>query len=91
VVKDVPPCCTVVGIPGRIVQSKGAKIQRKDGIDLDHHLIPDPVGKAMSCLIERIEVLEAERASAKPIEDCQSCEAESVCNSEKTTTLKKLG
>jgi serine O-acetyltransferase len=90
VMKDVPPCCTVVGIPGRVVQSKGTKIQRKDGIDLDHHLIPDPVGKAMSCLIERIEVLEAERAISKSAEDCQSCEADTVCHSEKTTTLKKL-
>lgn len=92
VVKNVPPCCTVVGIPGRIVQSKGAKIQRKDGIDLDHHLIPDPVGKAMSCLIERIEVLEAERATAvKSAEDCQSCEADTVCHGEQTVIIKKLG
>lgn len=90
VMKDVPPCCTVVGIPGRVVQSKGAKIQRKDGIDLDHHLIPDPVGKAISCLLERIEVLEAER-KAKTEENCQSCEADTVCHSDKTIILKNLG
>ena len=23
------------------------------GIDLDHYLIPDPVGKAIACLLER--------------------------------------
>jgi serine O-acetyltransferase len=88
VVKDVPPCCTVVGIPGRIVQSKGTKIQRKDGIDLDHHLIPDPVGKAMSCLLERLEALEAERAESKKAEDCQTCEADTVCHSEQNITVK---
>ena len=59
VIKDVPPCCTVVGIPGRIIQTKGTKIQNRHGIDLDHHLIPDPVGKAISCLMERIDELEA--------------------------------
>jgi len=90
VVKDVPPCCTVVGIPGRIVQSRGTKIQRKDGIDLDHHLIPDPVGKAMSCLLERLEVLEAERLP-KTVklteENCHSCEADTVCHSEQKVTI----
>jgi serine O-acetyltransferase len=95
VMKDVPPCCTVVGIPGRVVQSKGAKIQRKDGIDLDHHLIPDPVGKAMSCLLERIEVLEAERTEKVAVvtEDCANCEADTVCHSEtkvKITTASSL-
>ena len=96
VMKDVPPCCTVVGIPGRVVQSKGAKIQRKDGIDLDHHLIPDPVGKAMSCLLERIEVLEAERKEKVAVvteENCQTCEADTVCHGEakvKITTASPL-
>lgn len=80
VIKDVPPCCTVVGIPGRIVQRKGVGIQNAFGIDLDHHLIPDPVGRAMSCLMERIEVLE-DRLAAHGIraEDCDECEAEDVC------------
>jgi len=72
------------------VQSKGTKIQRKDGIDLDHHLIPDPVGKAMSCLLERLEVLEAERLP-KTVklteENCHSCEADTVCHSEQKVTI----
>lgn len=61
VVKDVPPCCTVIGIPGRIIQQKGLKIQNPRGIDLDHHLVPDPVGKALQCLVERLDVLEAKQ------------------------------
>ncbi len=83
VVKDVPPCCTVVGIPGRVVQSKGTQIQNRHGIDLDHHLIPDPVGKAIACLIERIDELEAKQTSPSHLmaeESCDDCEAENVCS-----------
>lgn len=82
VVKDVPHCCTVVGIPGRVIQSKGTKIQNKHGIDLDHHLVPDPVGKAIACLMERIDELEAKQ-SPLPTDtaqaECKTCEAESLC------------
>lgn len=91
VVKDVPHCCTVVGIPGRIIQSKGAKIQNKHGIDLDHHLIPDPVGKAISCLMERIDELEAKQAhhiKATADEHCNTCEAESICTSHQDSPVK---
>jgi serine O-acetyltransferase len=77
VVKDVPPCCTVVGIPGRVVQSKGTQIQNPLGINLNHHEIPDPVGKAISCLLERIEALE-EQVNNK---HCTTCEAETLCHS----------
>ncbi len=83
VVKDVPPCCTVIGIPGRIIQSKGIKIQLDTGIDLDHHLVPDPIGKAISCLIERIDQLEAEQKTfaLKPQEaSCHECDADTVCH-----------
>ena len=85
VVKDVPPCCTVVGIPGRIIQTKGTKIQNRHGIDLDHHLIPDPVGKAIACLMERIDELEAKLANPElPIEkdDCSQCAAQDVCGTD---------
>jgi len=83
VVKDVPPCCTVVGIPGRVIQSKGTQIQSRHGIDLDHHLIPDPVGKAIACLIERIDELEAMQEKSNKIvaeDSCTVCDAESVCS-----------
>lgn len=83
VVKDVPPCCTVIGIPGKVIQQKGLKIQPlNNGIDLDHHLVPDPVGKAISCLLERIEELEEnqQRYEEAAEEDCSSCEADDLCN-----------
>jgi serine O-acetyltransferase len=91
VVKDVPPCCTVVGIPGRVVQSKGAQIQNPQGIDLNHHLISDPVGKAISCLMERIDELEArQNQSNKALadEDCDNCDAVNVCIPRKEIPVK---
>ena len=95
VVRDVPSGQTVVGIPGKVVQVREVGTLNPYGIDLDHHLIPDPVGKAISCLIERIDELENQiRAVNKNIpkneEECVSCEAESVCGpSDKVTYSKK--
>lgn len=89
--KNVPACCTVVGIPGRVVQRKGVRLQPEHGIDLDHHLIPDPVGKALSCLIERIETLERQLPSdgAGRQERCPRCEAEGTCHDHSTSALRR--
>ncbi|WP_044559143.1 serine O-acetyltransferase [Azospirillum sp. B4] len=63
VVSDVPPAMTVVGIPGRIVRDprdrRAAADQPYGRIDLEHHLIPDPVGEALSLMIDRVAFLEA--------------------------------
>jgi serine O-acetyltransferase len=59
VIQDVPDGMTVVGIPGRVVLPLTARRITDQGIDLDHHLMPDPVGKAIACLLDRIDVLEA--------------------------------
>ncbi|OAI20229.1 serine acetyltransferase [Methylomonas koyamae] len=90
VVKDVPPCCTVIGIPGRIIQQKGVKIQDPRGIDLDHHLVPDPIGKAINCLVERLDELEHNQKRFVVAEDtCGSCEAEGVCHGDEVVQLKQ--
>lgn len=91
VIKDVPACCTVIGIPGRIIQQKGVKIQNPRGIDLDHHLTPDPVGKAINCLVERLDKLEAqqERLVVLHSDDCDGCDAEGVCHGEDKLILKQ--
>jgi len=65
VIKDVPAACTVVGIPGKVVQVREAGQPNPHGIDLDHHLIPDPVGRAMSMMLERIDELEKQLAEVK--------------------------
>jgi len=72
----------VVGIPGRIVHRKNVQIQDAFGFDLDHHLIPDPVGKALHCLVDRMDKMEKRMAKAnRPVKnDCAQCEAEDACH-----------
>jgi serine O-acetyltransferase len=65
VIADVTPGMTVVGIPGRMVLPHSQR-RIAEGIDLDHHLMPDPVGKAVACLLERIGALEAELSRLNP-------------------------
>lgn len=63
VIEDVPPAMTVVGIPGRVVKPMADRRRLGDGrIDLEHHLMPDPVGEAIVSLLDRIEFLEARLA-----------------------------
>jgi serine O-acetyltransferase len=80
VMKDVPACCTVIGIPGRVVLSKGVKIQNPRGIDLEQPMI-DPVGKAINCLTERLDALEHNQRKViiPEKEGCSHCEADGVC------------
>ena len=40
VIEEVPPNCTVVGIPGRVVRQKNMKVPRTN---MDHCHLPDPV------------------------------------------------
>lgn len=50
VLKEVPPNCTVVGNPGRIVRRK----QEAQDVDLDQVNLPDPVGERIVALEERL-------------------------------------
>lgn len=79
VIADVPARQTVVGIPGRIVQEHRNLELTSNHIDLNHHLIPDPVGKAISCLMERIQQLE-EHAGKNNAGVCFECEDSHVCD-----------
>jgi serine O-acetyltransferase len=71
VVADVPDERSVVGIPARIVARESRSVQGLNGVDLNHHLIPDPVGRAIGCLLERIDQLEAKLQQRG--EECLSC------------------
>ena len=51
VLREVPPYCTVVGVPGRIVRQGGEK--------LDHVHTPDPVMDRIEQLENKIAELEA--------------------------------
>jgi serine O-acetyltransferase len=72
VIDPVPSGVTVVGIPGRAVTPRQRRTTH--GFDLDHHLVPDPVGKAIACLLERVAKLEqAQAASAAAAPACDGC------------------
>ncbi|MDF1484236.1 serine O-acetyltransferase [Ramlibacter sp. H39-3-26] len=77
VIDPVPADATVVGIPGRVVAPRR---RTTHGFDLDHHLIPDPVGKAIACLLERVAQLERTQQSqaalpiATPEAACGACD-----------------
>jgi serine O-acetyltransferase len=58
VVREVPPNCVVVGVPGRITYRDGQRVT--DGIDLNQTDMPDPVAKAIEQLLDRIRALEEE-------------------------------
>ena len=70
VLKNVPPDCTVVGNPGRIVRKKNV---RRDEIDLDQVNLPDPMLEKMQSLYTRLTHLEeclARRACEMGCGDC---------------------
>jgi len=78
VVTSTPEDVTVVGIPAKVVRPDWARPRRAGRIDLDHHLIPDPVGDAIATMMDRIEFLEARlghlqkrlRAAGLPTGEC---------------------
>lgn len=69
VIEEVPPNCTVVGIPGRIVRQNNEKVPASD---MDQIHLPDPVKEDISVLqkenselVNRILELEKELAEIK--------------------------
>ncbi len=70
VIEAVPADATVVGIPGRVVAPRR---RTTHGFDLDHHLIPDPVGKAIACLLDRVAQLERTQRVAADV-SCGDCD-----------------
>jgi len=101
VVKEIPNGRTAIGIPARLVGERPVKSKVGAGetanglgnsvgaagmaINLDHHLIPDPVGKAIQCLLDRIDTLESEvrglRGVTKQEKEggCIACVAGELC------------
>jgi len=74
VVKEVPPDSVVVGIPGRVTYRAGQRVSGE--IDLEHGELPDPVAKAVECILDRIHHLEAEIKGLKSHGDEQASEPE---------------
>ncbi len=53
VLNEIPPGCTVVGIPGKIVRRYGESTEDLNQVDL-----PDPVATELECLRKRVVMLE---------------------------------
>ena len=62
VLKEVPSNCTVVGVPGRIVQRGDVKVPRSDMNQVD---LPDPVMDTITELRRENEQLHAELEALK--------------------------
>jgi len=79
VIADVAPERTVVGIPGRVVQTDDLGHLNPSGVDLNHHLIPDPVADAMACVLERLAAVETQLGLSDG--NCIDCDGDAVCDS----------
>ena len=55
VLEEIPPNCTAVGVPARVVRQNGLRVDK-----LDHIHIPDPVSQELCRLNVKIEQLENE-------------------------------
>ena len=67
VVSSSPPYSTIVGIPGKIVEGERP---RADFADLDHARLPDPVARAMSNLVDKINQLSIRLEEMEERQDC---------------------
>jgi serine O-acetyltransferase len=67
VVSSSPPFSTIVGIPGKVIEGEST---RQDVAELDHARLPDPVAKALSNLVDKINKL---GVRLEEIEDRQNC------------------
>jgi serine O-acetyltransferase len=56
VVRPVPACVVVVGVPGEIVATRGAHISKAP--NLEHGQLPDVLGDAVADLVTRVAELE---------------------------------
>ncbi len=57
VLNEVPPNCTAVGVPARVVRRDGQKV---NNCDLDQIHIPDPVSQQLCIMANKIETLQSE-------------------------------
>ncbi len=71
VLKEVPPDCTAVGIPAKIVKRGDRKVPQSD---LDQVHIPDPVAQQLSYLADRVSTLEKMMGCCCGGEECDDAE-----------------
>ena len=84
VLKNVPPNCTVVGNPGRIVKKQAPQAD----VDLDQVNLPDPMKERMEALYTRLTHLEtclARHARRLGCEAGEDAEGDGRCTGDCTT------
>lgn len=98
VIRAVPAGRTVVGIPAKVVQVDKVSSLNPYGVDLNHHLIPDPVAGAINCLLDRIRLLEQALGShgclpggVSAEDECEDCVARDVCETDTRERGKAYG
>ena len=69
VVKPVPPGATVVGVPGRVIESRTPE---KEELDFEHGNIPDPLSDIMKMLLQLHNKLEDRVKRLERLEDQNS-------------------
>lgn len=85
VLKEVPPDCTVVGVPGRIVRMGDKKIPRQD---MDQIHLPDPVGNDIHELYkENLHLINKIKELEKNIERCEEMKKQESSEEEKYETV----
>ncbi len=76
VLKEVPPDCTAVGIPAKVVRRGDTKVPQSD---LDQIHIPDPIAQEIKRLEERIAELEKKRTrSTKKAQTAEKSEGSDI-------------
>lgn len=67
VVSSAPPYSTIVGIPGKVIEGEST---RQDIITLDHARLPDPVARAISGLVEKLNQMGVRLEEIEERQDC---------------------
>ncbi|MDA1001219.1 MAG: serine O-acetyltransferase [bacterium] len=76
VIGDVPPGCTVVGVPARVVYRDGeGRLAEPMALAFEHHKLPDPVENALQALNKRVADLERELESYRTAESREKPDA----------------
>jgi len=53
----------VVGVPGRVTYRDGKRVAGE--VDLEQHELPDPVARAIECILDRMHHMEHELQALK--------------------------
>jgi len=89
VLKDVPAHSTVIGIPGTIVGTTESLIQ--DGkINLDHHLMPNPVAEAIKHVLKLVDDLNTKVDHLHPDEAAKQSDSDHQLSDDMKKEHEKL-